>query len=33
MTIHSADTPVAHAYQSQGFVTVGSSLTLASWRH
>jgi ribosomal protein S18 acetylase RimI-like enzyme len=33
LTIHSADTPVAHSYQSQGFVTVGSSLTLTCWRH
>jgi ribosomal protein S18 acetylase RimI-like enzyme len=33
LTIHSADTPVAHSYQAQGFVTVGSSLTLTNWRH
>lgn len=33
LTIHSADTPVARNYQAQGFMTVGSSLTLASWRH
>ena len=33
LTIHSADTPVARNYQAQGFVTVGGSLTLASWRH
>jgi ribosomal protein S18 acetylase RimI-like enzyme len=32
LRIHSADTPVAHTYQSQGFTTIGSSLTLASWR-
>lgn len=31
LTIHSSDTPAAHAYQSQGFVTIGSTLTLAHW--
>jgi len=33
LTIHSGDTPFARNYQAQGFMTVGSSLTLASWRH
>jgi GNAT superfamily N-acetyltransferase len=33
LRVHSADTPAAQHYQSQGFVTVGSSLMLASWRH
>jgi ribosomal protein S18 acetylase RimI-like enzyme len=33
LTIHSADTPIAHSFQTQGFVTVGSSLTLTNWRH
>jgi len=32
LTVHSADTPVIHSYQSQGFVTVGSSLTLVNRR-
>jgi ribosomal protein S18 acetylase RimI-like enzyme len=32
LTVHSTDTPSAHVYQSQGFVTVGSALTLTNWR-
>ncbi|MBM3315823.1 GNAT family N-acetyltransferase, partial [candidate division WOR-3 bacterium] len=32
LTVHSADTLSAHYYQAQGFVTVGSALTLTNWR-
>jgi len=33
LTVHSIDAHTAHSFQSQGFVTVGSNLTLINWRH